>query len=166
MVPVATINLFDDLSGMGEFEIMKRTFLTAVVAAMVFPGVVFAQDLPEPVTALGLTDIQIREKPKAEYGRDVRATLPSGSQVEIELDRDGRIEEIEAKGNALFPVSDVRSLIPQTVLSNSSFPADATLEKIEFGKDGRIELEGRLKDGREFEAEFTRDGVLIELDVD
>lgn len=126
---------------------MKRTFLTAVVAAMVFPGVVFAQDLPEPVTALGLTDIQIREKPKAEYGRDVRATLPSGSQVEIELDRDGRIEEIEAKGNALFPVSDVRSLIPQAVLSNSSFPPMRRWRKSSLARTDGSNLKGGSKTG-------------------
>lgn len=145
---------------------MKRALLTAAVAALAFPSLLAAQDLPESVTALGLTDIQFREKPRSEYGRDVHGTLPGGARVEIELDRDDRIEEIEAKGTGLFPVSEIRSLIPAAVLSNSSFPADATLEKIEFERNGRIEIEGRLASGREFEAEFAGDGTLIELDVD
>lgn len=111
------------------------------------PGLLAAQDLPAAVTALGLTDIEIREKPRAEYGRNVHGTLPGGTRVEVELDRNGEIEEIEARGRGRFPAETVRSLIPAAVLANSSWPADATLEKVEFERGGRIEIEGHLDDG-------------------
>ena len=37
---------------------------------------------------------------------------------------------------------------------------------IEFEDDGRIEIEGRLSDGREFEAEFAADGRVLDFDTD
>src|SRR5690606_4763364 len=119
-------------------------------------GVAGAQDLPQSVTGLGLTDIQVRERPRAE-SRHVRGTLPSGTRVEVDLDRNGKIEEIEARGDGLFPISEIVSIVPQAVLDSPTWPADAQLEQIEFKRGGRIEIEGRLADGQEFEAEFSAD---------
>lgn len=146
---------------------MRYTFPIVVVATcLATSGIAFSQDLPQPVIDLGLTDIQIREKPHAEYGRRVRGTLPGGTPIEVELDGDNAIEDIEARGNDLFPVSDIQSLIPAPVIENEAWPADAKLEKIEFESGGRIEIEGRLSDGREFDAEFAADGRMIDFDTD
>lgn len=145
---------------------MPMKTIVAVAACLVTLGSAAAQDLPQSVTDLGVTDIQIHEKPRAEYGRNVLGTLPDGSQVEIDLDRNGVIKEIEARGNGLFPVTAIKSLIPASVAENKSWPADAKLEKIEFESAGRIEIEGRLSDGREFDAEFAVDGLMTDFDTD
>jgi len=146
---------------------MKRTLSAlAMAACLAAPGIATAQDLPKNVSDLGLSDIEIREKPRVEYGRRIQATLPSKARVEIELDGKDAIEDIEARGKDLFPVSDIRSLIPAPILENAQWPADARLEKIEFERDGRIEIEGRLADGREFDAEFAADGRMLDLDID
>lgn len=146
---------------------MKRLLLSTIVTAgLAITGLAAAQTLPEPVAGLGLTDVEFRQKPRVEYGSYIHGTLPGGARIEIELDRDGAIEEIEARGRGLFPVAEIRSLIPAPVLENVSWPADALLEKIEFERDGRVEIEGRLPDGREFDAEFAADGRLIDFDID
>ena len=146
---------------------MRCTFLTVAIAACFASlGVAIAQDLPQAVTDLGLTNIEIHKKPRPEYGRNVHGTLPGGSRVEIDLDRNNVIKEIEARGDGLFPVSAVQSLVPASVTKNASWPADARLEKIEFESAGRIEIEGRLADGRKFDAEFAADGLMIDFDAD
>src|SRR5690606_10906664 len=115
---------------------MKASLLAVALAASItFPAVVAAQDLPQSVTRLGLTDVQIRERPRAEYGRHVRGTLPSGTRVEIDLDRNDAIQEIEARGGELFPIKDIASIVPQPVLDSPTWPADARLESIEFERD-------------------------------
>lgn len=146
---------------------MKRIFVAIVLAVTcAFPGMLAAQDLPQSVLGLGLTEVQIRQKPHIEYGRYVYGTLPGGARVKIELEQNGDIEEIEARGRGLFSIDQIRSLVPAPVLGNSSWPAGATLEKIEFERGGRIEIEGRLADGRKFDAEFAADGRLIDFDTD
>lgn len=146
---------------------MKRSFpIIAIAACLATPGIAIAQNLPKSVTDLGLTDIQIREKPHAEYGRRVRGTMPGGSRVEVDLDGDDAIEDIEARGSGFFPIADIHGLIPAPVIANKSWPADAKLEKIEFENGGRIEIEGRLSDGREFDAEFDADGRMLDFDTD
>lgn len=146
---------------------MKRTTsILAIAACFATLGVAVAQNLPKAVTDLGLTEIQIREKPKAEYGRRVAGVLPSGARVEVDLNSDELIEDVESRGNDLFPISEIYSLVPVAVVENASWPADARLEKIEFERDGRIEIEGRLSDGREFDAEFAADGRMLDFDTD
>ena len=141
---------------------------SSIVAAvcLVSMGSAIAQELPKTVTDLGLSDVQIREKPNAKYGRRISGTLPSGFRVEVDLNGDNAIEDVEARGNTLFPVADIQTLVPEPVLKNTAWPSDATLEKIEFERNGNIELEGRLADGREFDAEFAADGQMLELDID
>ncbi|RJE86414.1 hypothetical protein [Paracoccus onubensis] len=146
---------------------MRYAFRIVILAAcLASPGIGFAEDLPQAVVDLDLTNIEIREKPHAEYGRRVNGTLPGGSVVEIDLNGDDVIEDIEARGNDLFAPADIRALIPAEIMENESWPADARFEKIEFESDGRIEIEGRLADGREFDAEFAADGRMIEFDTD
>lgn len=144
---------------------MKHTFsAVAISACLAVPAI--AQDIPAPISKLGLTNIEIREKPIIEYGRRVYGTLPGGALVEIELNGDDVVEDIDAQSRDLFPVEEIQSLIPTPVAENTSWPADARLESIDFDNDGRIEIEGRLSDGREFDAEFDADGTMIEFDID
>lgn len=146
---------------------MKYTLPALVMAAcLTCSGMVIAQDLPQTVIDLGLTDIQIREKPNPEYGRRVAGMLPSGARVEVDLNSRNEIDDIEARGNALFPAADIRGLVPAAVLQNEAWPTDAKLEKIEFERDGRVEIEGRLASGQEFDAEFAADGRVLEFDTD
>lgn len=150
-----------------EGDSMKHIFQSVVIATcLTIPGFGFAQDLPQAVIDLDLTDIEIREKPHAEYGRRVRGTLPGGSLVEVDLTGDDMIEDIEARGSDLFPLTSIGGLVPPAVTDHETWPADARLEKIEFESDGRIEIEGRLADGRMFDAEYAADGRMVEFDTD
>lgn len=146
---------------------MKHILHSVVImSCLVIPGFGLAQDLPQAVVDLGLTDMEIREKPHAEYGRRIRGALPGGSLIEIDLTGDDVIEDIEARGNDLFPLASIGGLVPTEVAEHETWPADAALEKIEFENDGRIEIEGRLADGRMFDAEYAADGSVIEFDID
>ena len=146
---------------------MRHTFPISVFAAcLATSGIAVAQGLPQAVSDLGLTDVQIREKQRAEYGHRVQGTLPSGARIEIDLDQDGMIEDIEARGNDLFPVADIQSFIAAAVIEHAMWPADATLEEIEFERGGVIEIEGRLADGNEFDATFAADGRMLDFDTD
>lgn len=146
---------------------MKRIFIAAALAAsFACPGMLAAQDLPRSILELGLTDIQTRPKPQIAYGRYVYGTLPGGSRIKVELEQNGEIDEIEARGRTLFPIDQIRSLVPAPVLQNPSWPAGATLERLEFERGGRIKIEGRLADGTKFDAEFAADGQLIDFDRD
>ncbi|HHX81591.1 MAG TPA: hypothetical protein GX696_01235 [Pseudomonadaceae bacterium] len=146
---------------------MRHTFSIGIFAScLAASGMSIAQELPQAVADLGLEDVQIREKQRAEYGSRVRGTLPSGARIEIDLDQDGMIEDIEARGNDLFPVADIQSLIATTITENSMWPADAQLEEIEFERDGIVDIEGRLANGNEFDASFAADGRLLDFDTD
>jgi hypothetical protein len=140
--------------------------ILAIAGSLAATDMASAQDLPQSVNDLRLTDIEIREKPVAKYGRRVLGTLPGGARIEIELDGKNAIEDIEARGSGLFPISEIRDLVPAPVRDSPGWPADAQLEKIEFESDGRVEIEGRLVDGREFEAEFSAEGLLLDFDTD
>lgn len=146
---------------------MKHTLpVLAMAASLALPGLAVAQELPQAVKELRLGDVEIREKPVASYGRRVRGTLPDGARIEVDLNGKDAIEDIEARGKALFPVAAIRGLVPAAILANTSWPADAQLKKIEFEDDGRVELEGRLSNGQSFEAEFAADGLLLEFDTE
>ncbi|WP_295808767.1 hypothetical protein [uncultured Nitratireductor sp.] len=146
---------------------MKRVIPgVALSVGLLLSGYAAGQDLPQAVVDLELSDIQIREKPRAEYGRRVRGSLPNGVRVEVDLDGDGIIEDVEARGNGLFPIGEIQSLVPSAISDNASWPTDAQLEKIEFERGGGIEIEGVLADGREFDAEFAADGRMLEFDID
>ena len=146
---------------------MTHTFSIGIFAScLAASGMSIAQELPQAVADLGLEDVQIREKQRAEYGSRVRGTLPSGARIEIDLDQDGMIEDIEARGNDLFPVADIQSLIATTITENSMWPADAQLQEIEFERDGIVDIEGRLANGNEFDASFAADGRLLDFDTD
>ncbi|MFC3059148.1 hypothetical protein [Paenirhodobacter populi] len=144
---------------------MKQAILTAaLLIALALP--VAAQQVPAVLDPLGLSDVQVRDKKHSDYGRVILGTLPGGARIAVELDREGRVEEIEGRRGDRFPVSAVAPLIPEAVRANPSWPADAVLEKLDFDHHDRIEIEGRLADGREFDAEFARDGRLIDFDTD
>lgn len=143
---------------------IRKIAALSLTATLALPGLALAQ-APDAPALLGLTDVQTREKPRAEYGSDLTGTLPGGAVVKVELDADGRIEEVESRG-AFFPIGAVDALVPEAVRNHAQWPKEATLDKIEFDRDGRIEIDGLLADGREFDAEFAADGQLIEFDTD
>ena len=167
---------------------MKLILLVSAIAAFTVPA--FAQDttpdapptaasqqqgaggdlsgLPKPqvIEDFGLSDLRIRQVDRGSTLARVTGSLPDGARIEIDLNREGNIKEIEARGNDRFEESAIRHLIPQPVLDHAQWPAGSTLESIEFDRDGTIELEGWLEDGREFEAEFGIDGTLLDYDLD
>lgn len=147
-------------------DIMKRLLVAGLLGSVLLSSPAAAQtaaqDLPAILKPLGLTDVEIRPK-HGDRGRDILGTLPGGARIEIELDRNDRVEEIEAADRQGFPASGVESLIPEAVRANPSYPGDGTFRKVEFD-DREIELEGTHHDGRRFEAEFLPTGELRKIE--
>src|SRR5690606_34758205 len=96
--------------------------ILAITTCLLGSGPAAAQNLPQSINDLGLKNIEVREKPRVEYGRRIQGTLPSNASIEIELDGKDRIEDIEARGGKLFPAADIRTLIPASVLQNQQWP--------------------------------------------
>lgn len=150
---------------------MRRNLLTAAVTAALFvPALAGAQELPAAAGQLGLTDVEtVARGQRQDAGGQVRkihGTLPGGVRVEIEFDRGGKVEEIEALERGAFAAGAVETLIPAPVRAHPHYPGDALFRKVEFDDDDRqIDIEGRWQDGRRFEAEFAPDGRLIELKI-
>lgn len=141
--------------------LLASTILPTSLAAQQASSSILQQDVQAIVRQLGLSDVEIHRK--EHRGRDIEGRLPGGTRVEIELDRDGHVEEIEARGRDGFAARTVDVLIPAAVRNNAAYPADASFRKLEFHDGRRIEIEGYRADGRKFEAEFSRDGRLLEM---
>lgn len=150
---------------------MRSKIKTALALALFAPGVALAQMDPKVVEDtvasfaedLGMTAIEVHDKGH-NYGANIRGILPGGAAVEIEVDRHGVVEEIEARDRQGFPAGAIESLMPVEVTGAAAYPRDARFEKVEL--DGDFEIEGWDADGRKFDAEFTSDGRLIEMDYD
>lgn len=137
--------------------------IATLAAFILVPGRGDAQQAPASaapavVEQLGLTDIERR-------GDHILGRLPDGTRVEVEIDRRGNIEEIEAERGSAFPARAVEALVPAIVRNHPSYPGDASFRKVEFDDDDRIEIYGQWADGRRFEAEFATGGRLIELKI-
>jgi len=145
---------------------MKRVYSVLTLALVASSGAVIAQTLPQSLTGLGLTDVEVKDKAVSSFGTNVRGTLPSGARVAIDLDGDGKVQEVEAIGRDTFTIDTVESLLPPAIVANADWPADARFESIDFDSNGRVEIEGLLPDGRDFDAEFSADGELIGFDED
>jgi hypothetical protein len=139
---------------------MKQTLITALCMGMALPAL--AQTLPDHATSiveqLKLTEVRWHPGDKQ---ADMDAIL-AGVPVEIDFHRNGQLDEIEAD-HGMVPLSALAPLLPTSLAAQTSLTADALVEKIEF--DTEIDMNGRLASGAEFEAEFSRSGALIELDV-
>lgn len=147
-------------------DTMKRVLAAGLLGSALLSSPAVAQtsvqDVPASLQPLGLTDVEVRPK-FGDRGRDIIGTLPGGARIEIELDRNDRVEEIEATDRQGFPASGVESLIPEAVRANPSYPGDGTFRKVDFDDD-EIELEGTHADGRRFEAEFLPTGELRKIE--
>ncbi|QDY71269.1 hypothetical protein [Qingshengfaniella alkalisoli] len=147
---------------------MKTTtyILIATLAGFSVTGALAQSKTPADhpfVKALGLEQITERHH---YYGDDLHGVTADGVPVEIEFDRDGEIEEVDVESREGLPISAVSSLIPQAVLEHDQFPVDAHVKTLDIDDRDKIEIEGYLANGQEFEAEFTFDGRLLELDID
>lgn len=141
-----------------------RHFHAIALLILASTSPVLAQAPADPVIRLlGLTDVSVHPKKHHHYGSELHARLPGGAWVELDLNGSGEVEEIDSDSGG-FPVSAVQALLPEAVKANPSFPKDAVLYKLEL--DHKIEMEGRLADGRKFDAEFSPDGHVIEFDTD
>lgn len=141
-----------------------RYFSSVALLILASASAALAQAPADPaIRLLGLTDVSVHPKKHHHYGSELHGRLPGGAWVELDLSSSGEVEEIDS-GNGGFPVSAIQALLPEAVKANPSFPKDAILYKLEL--DHKIEMEGRLADGRKFDAEFGHDGRVIEFDTD
>lgn len=131
--------------------------------ALILPVAAQAQEMPAHVSdivgKLALTDVQWH--PGA-HRADAEGRLGS-AWVELDFDRSGALDEIEAEHGGLFPASAIAAVVPQPLLDNVQYPADAEFSKIEFNRD-KIEIDGRTAAGVWFEAEFSPRGEMLKWD--
>lgn len=132
-----------------------------LLATQESPTAGVSADVPAVVNQLGLMDIEVHDRKHRH--RNIEGRLPDGTRVEIDLERSGNVEEVEARGRTGFAASAVESIVPAAVREHQSYPADARFHKLELHDGRRVEIEGYRPDGSEFKAEFTADGRLIEF---
>ena len=151
---------------------MKSITSLSLAIALGLPGIASAQSDVDPVytnkaeelrSSLSLTDVVLRVK--GDHGAALEGVLPDGSAIEIELSKDGRVEEIDSRSAEGFTPNSVSSLIPAAIFSEPRFPKEMRLDKIDYD-DGIMEIDGRDSLGKEFEAEFTYEGKLLDIDID
>jgi hypothetical protein len=137
----------------------------ALVPTLAATLVLAQEDLPPLVEALRLTEVEVVHAHER-HGRDIAGTLPGGARIEIDFDRTGAVEDIEARDRDGFPAAEVAAAVPEAVRASPDYPADARFDELELHDDGRVEIEGVRADGREFEAEFAASGQLLEMKLD
>ncbi|MCA0920915.1 hypothetical protein [Pseudooceanicola nanhaiensis] len=113
---------------------------------------------------LKLTEVRIFEK--GSHMPDLHGRLPDGSEVEVDVRRDGSIEEIETESRGGFSPDSIAVLLHPDMLTGAPWGPDARFYKVEFDEDGEIEIEGIDGKSRRFEADYGRGGRLSEFKYD
>lgn len=120
--------------------------------------------LPEALRGLGLIFVDSREWPHGK--REYLLQLDGGTRIEVEIDRDGNVQEIEAEGHkAVMPASLLGRFVPESVARHPQLNDLENLHKIEISNDGEIEIEGFFSSGERFDAEFDASGRLVDFDL-
>ncbi|MDS9469886.1 hypothetical protein RGQ15_20225 [Paracoccus sp. MBLB3053] len=150
-----------------ENSMLNRAFLPLLIAvsfattAKANTHLPSADDIRQMAQELSLTDLDVHPDEK---GSDATGTLPSGTRVELDLHRNGKLDKIEARGHQTMPLADLMPLMP-TQFSAPSLTPQSPITKLEFDDD-HLEIEGRTGDGQEFKAEFSASGRLLEWKQD
>ncbi|QEW23563.1 hypothetical protein LA6_005800 (plasmid) [Marinibacterium anthonyi] len=123
-----------------------------------------AKDIPPAISDLiSQLDLEAARWHPGDDRADLEGRL-HGTWVEIDLHRNGTLEEIQAEHDGLIPASAIAVLVPTALRSSPDYPADAFFEKIEFDRDA-FEIRGRTAGGRWFEAKFDGSGHLTKWDI-
>lgn len=143
----------------------------AIRAQTAAPAAPAAQDdsLPEALRGLNLTDI--RDHANDDDERRISARLPDGSEMRIEYNRDGTLDEVEADRNAALPGELLRRILPPALLESEEFRAAERVTEVEFDTDdNEVQVDGRAADGAKIELTAGSDGRIFsferELDQD
>lgn len=130
--------------------------ITLLAAALLSPLAVHAQSLPEPLAGLGLTDI----RDSIDDGeRRIGGRLPDGSEMRIEYNRDGRIDEVETNRDGALPAGFVASILPAGLLETPEYKGIIRVTEVEIDRD-EVKVEGFAADGSRIEIEAAPDGVI------
>ncbi|WBU63760.1 hypothetical protein [Paracoccus aerodenitrificans] len=143
--------------------VLIGSFLAAPAFAQYGRPMIDQAVLDSTAQALSLTDVQKRSEDR--HVPDLQGRLPGGAMIEVDFNRDGSVEEIEARNSGLAPVSEVSAVLPEALLNADRFPADGRFEKIELDKDG-FEFEGQDASGNWVEAEYGPDGQLRDWETE
>jgi hypothetical protein len=151
---------------------MKPITSLSLILALSLPGLAVAQADIDPVytnkaeelkASLGLTDVTLRVR--GDHGASLEGTLPEGSMIEIELSKDGRVEEIDSMTANGFTAKSVESLIPAAIFNEPAFPENMRVQQIDYN-EGIMEIDGWDSRGKGFEAELSYEGKLLDIDID
>lgn len=152
------------VEGMGPVRARKVDNMNAKIAAIALLGLSLANDRGDRGRAWADECSDPREV-QGGLGPQPFRHAARRTEVKVELDADGRVEEVEARG-ALYPIAAIEVLGPGAVLAIAQWPKDELFDKVEFERDGRIELDGRLADSQASDAEFGADDRHFEFDID
>lgn len=120
------------------------------------------QDLPEVLTGLNLTDLEIKTK---RHGiREIEGRTADGIEVEAKIDPQGKIIDIEAEGGSL-PQSVIDALVPEAARGHEIMSMFAEFEEIEFRPD-HYEVKGKQQNGDDIEAKFDPGNNLIGVEFE
>lgn len=154
---------------------MKRIFVAALLAASLgMAGAATAQTSADGHKAsahhvaeqIGVRNLTIKDFVIRDFGYIATGELADGTVIGLIFDGKDRLSEVKARGlGKTFPAGVVRSLVPQAVLANPSWPADGQLTSVRFEPTDQIKVQGRLADGRDVHAVFTSGGDIITFDA-
>lgn len=138
---------------------MKR-FPTALLisAVLLSPVALHAQqaDLPEELRSLGLTDLRDR---KDDGERRIGGRLADGTELRIEYDRDGQIEEIETGRGGTVPADLLSRILPPTLMQAEEYRSITRVTDVEIDRD-EVKVEGFTAEGAKIEIEASPSGAI------
>lgn len=120
------------------------------------PATQTATGIPDLVTRLGLTDLEIDSWKNG--GREYEGELPDGTEIEAKFDRDGLLVEIEADDGPM-PAIAIEQVLPQAVRDSEVFGQFTRIERINVAEDG-FDLRGRDQAGARMRARVDATGAV------
>lgn len=114
-------------------------------------------DLPEGLQGLGLTDLVDRNDDDGE--RRIGGRLADGTQIKIEYDRQGNVDEAETNRDGALPAAFLTDILPAALIDTAEYKGIARVTEVEIDRD-EISVEGFAEDGAKVEIESSPQGVV------
>lgn len=118
-------------------------------------------NLPEDLRGLGLTNIRDREDDDRE--RRIGGRLADGSELRVEYDRQGRINEVETNRDGTLPVDLLTRILPAALLETPEYKGIARVTQVEFDEN-EVQIEGYSADGAKIEIDASPAGEIFSFE--
>lgn len=143
-------------------NITTSAAMLALIAGLGGAAMAQTADLPAPLAALNLSNLEIDTK--RDGMREIDGRTADGVEIDAKVDRDGNLVEVEADDGPL-PQSLVDALLTNEVRANPAMALFASITEFKQRPE-HVEIEGRQASGNKIEAKFDRANALIGIETD